>query len=85
MLNSYKSIYKEVKMTKKEPLTQFVQEQIGRFGIEETPNHKLKIRIKCTRVLKDLKIWDNAALQLIGRKQTKVFDRKQLEILYIEK
>ncbi len=27
-------------------------------------------------VLKDLKIWDNADTQLIGRKQTKVFDRK---------
>lgn len=71
-------------MTKKTTLTQFVQEQIERFGIEETPKTINKIRIKCTRVLKDLKIWDNADTQLIGRKQTKVFDRKQLEILYRE-
>lgn len=71
-------------MTKKTTLTQFVQEQIERFSIEETPKTINKIRIKCTRVLKDLHIWDNADTQLIGRKQTKVFDRKQLEILYRE-
>ncbi len=40
---------KEIKMTKT-TLTQFVQEQIERFSIEENPKTINKIRIKCTQV-----------------------------------
>ncbi|MCE3592696.1 hypothetical protein LXO72_10040 [Streptococcus sp. XMC] len=71
-------------MIKKTTLTQFVQEQIERFGIDDNPKTINKIRIKCTRVLKDLNAWDNAETQLIGRKQTKVFDQDQLSKLYSE-
>ena len=71
-------------MTKKTTLTQFVQEQIERFSIDDNPKTINKIRIKCTRVLKDLNAWDNAETQLIGRKQTKVFDQDQLRTLYKE-
>lgn len=71
-------------MANKTTLTQFVEEQIERFSIDDNPKTINKIRIKCTRVLKDLNAWDNAETQLIGRKQTKVFDQDQLRTLYKE-
>ena len=71
-------------MAIKTTLTQFVEEQIERFSIDDNPKTINKIRIKCTRVLKDLNLWDNAETKLIGRKQTKVFDSDQLSKLYSE-
>lgn len=40
-----------------------------------------KIRIKCTRVLKDLGYWDNAETKLVGRNKTKFFTSEQIEEL----
>ena len=71
-------------MAIKTTLTQFVEEQIERFSIENNPKNINKIRIKCTRVLKDLNLWDSAETKLIGRKQTKVFNPDQLSKLYKE-
>ena len=58
-------------MTNKTTLTQFVEEQIERFEIDGNPKTINKIRIKCTRVLKELGMWDNAETKLIGRKKDK--------------
>lgn len=69
-------------MANKTTLTQFVAEQIERFEINENPKTINKIRIKCTRVLKELGMWDNAETKLIGRKKTKVFSQDQLAKLY---
>lgn len=69
-------------MANKTTLTQFVEEQIERFSIENNPKNINKIRIKCTRVLKDLNLWDSAETKLIGRKKTKVFSQDQLAKLY---
>ena len=65
-------------------LTEFVKKQMTKFGIEETEKNFSKLRIKCTRVLKDLNIWDQAETKLIGKKHTKVFSRQQLIALYNE-
>ena len=40
-----------------------------------------KIRIKCTRVLKELDYWDNAETKLIGRNKTKFFTSEQVSKL----
>ena len=63
-------------------LTQFIEEQCTRFEIPNTEKNQRKLRIKFTRVLKKLGIWDNAESKLIGRKHTKVFTPQQLQQLY---
>ncbi|PKZ95925.1 hypothetical protein [Streptococcus parasanguinis] len=65
-------------------LTEFVKKQMTKFGIEENEKNFSKLRIKCTRALKDLDIWDQAETKLIGKKYTKVFSRQQLISLYNE-
>lgn len=83
MLQCYKKyLQKGYKMANKTTLTQFVAEQIERFEIDDNPKTINKIRIKCTRVLKELGMWDNAETKLIGRKKTKVFSEEQLSKLY---
>ena len=63
-------------------LTQFIEEQCTRFEIPNTEKNQRKLRIKFTRTLKELGIWDNAESKLIGRKHTKVFTPQQLQQLY---
>lgn len=63
-------------------LTQFIEEQCTRFEIPNTEKNQRKLRIKFTRALKKLNIWDNAESKLIGRKHTKVFTHQQLYRLY---
>lgn len=63
-------------------LTQFIEKQCTRFEIPNTEKNQRKLRIKFTRVLKKLGIWDNAESKLIGRKHTKVFTHEQLQELY---
>jgi hypothetical protein len=65
-------------------LTEFVEEQLTRFNIPETEKNHNKLRIKFTRTLKELGIWDEADTKLIGRKLTKVFTNQQLQQLYIK-
>lgn len=65
-------------------LSEFVEQQMTKFGIEKNEKNFSKLRIKFTRVLKDLKIWDQAETKLIGKKHTKVFSRQQLIALYNE-
>lgn len=65
-------------------LTQFIEEQCTRFEIPNTEKNQRKLRIKFTRTLKELDIWDNAESKLIGRKHTKVFTHQQLQQLYIK-
>lgn len=63
-------------------LTQFIEEQLTKFQITNTEKNQNKLRIKFTRTLKDLNLWDNAETRLIGRKHTKVFTHRQLQMLY---
>ena len=63
-------------------LTQFIEEQCTRFEIPNTEKNQRKLRIKFTRALRELDIWDNAESKLIGRKHTKVFTPQQLQQLY---
>lgn len=76
-----RSIYQ---MNEYTTLTEFVEQQMTKFGIEKNEKNFSKLRIKFTRVLKDLKIWDQAETKLIGKKHTKVFSRQQLIALYNE-
>lgn len=69
-------------MPKLTTLTEFVEEQLTRFDIPNTEKNHNKLRIKFTRTLKELGIWDTAETKLIGRKHTKVFTYKQLQQLY---
>lgn len=63
-------------------LTEFVEEQLTKFDIPDTEKNHNKLRIKFTRTLKKLGIWDKAETKLIGRKHTKVFTEMQLQQLY---
>ena len=69
-------------MAKMTTLTQFVEEQLTRFEIPETEKNISKFRIKFTRALKEMGLWDNAETKLIGRKHTKVFSDEVLQHLY---
>ena len=64
-------------------LTQFIEEQCTRFEIPNTEKNQRKLRIKFTRTLRKLDIWDNAESKLIGRKHTKVYTPQQQQ-LYIK-
>lgn len=65
-------------------LSEFVDQQMTKFGIEKNEKNYSKLRIKFTRVLKELDLWDQAETKLIGKKHTKVFNRQQLIALYNE-
>ena len=52
-------------------LTEFVEEQLTKFDIPNTEKNHNKLRIKFTRTLKELGIWNEAETKLIGRKHTK--------------
>lgn len=65
-------------------LTEFVEEQLTKFDIPNNEKNHNKLRIKFTRTLKELEIWDKAETKLIGRKHTKVFTHQQLQMLYAE-
>lgn len=69
-------------MIKYTTLTEFVEEQLTKFEIPDTEKNRNKLRIKFTRTLKEIGIWDEAETKLIGRKNTKVFTFEQLEKLY---
>ena len=47
-------------MPKLTTLTEFVEEQLTRFDIPNTEKNHNKLRIKFTRTLKELGIWDTA-------------------------
>lgn len=86
MYNIDETIYKRsiYQMNDYTTLSEFVEQQMTKFGIEKNEKNFSKLRIKFTRVLKDLKIWDQAETKLIGKKHTKVFSRQQLIALYNE-
>lgn len=63
-------------------LTQFVDEQLTKFKIPNNEKNQNKLRVKFTRTLKKLGLWDNAETKLIGRKRTKVFTAHELYHLY---
>ena len=69
-------------MDNKQTLTNFIQEQIYNFGLQDTPDVEKKLRQKFTRTLKELKIWQNAEKRLIGKKYTRVFTEIELNKLY---
>lgn len=69
-------------MDNKQTLTNFIQEQIYNFGLQDTLDVEKKLRQKFTRTLKELKIWQNAEKRLIGKKYTRVFTEIELNKLY---
>ena len=60
-------------------LTDYVHQCMEYYDIPNDNNNLNfnKIRIKCTRVLKELGYWDNAETKLIGRNKTKFFTSEQ--------
>lgn len=69
-------------MDNKQTLTNFIQEQIYNFGLQDTLDVEKKLRQKFTRTLKELKIWQHAEKRLIGKKYTRVFTEIELNKLY---
>jgi len=62
-------------------LSQFIEDMLQLCKIEGTKENKKKFRVKFTRELKELGIWQNAPEKIIGRKKTKVFTTRELEQL----
>lgn len=70
-------------MAKYTTLTQFIEEQMEKFDIQNNEKNFLKLRQKFQRELKKLNIWEDAETKLIGRAKTRVFTNEQLNKLYI--
>lgn len=62
-------------------LSEFIEDMLQLCKMEGTKENKKKFRVKFTRELKELGIWENAPEKLIGRKKTKVFTTNELEQL----
>lgn len=71
-------------MLKETTLTQFIEEQLTRFEIQDTEKNRNKLRRKFIRTLEELEFWENAKTVLIERNKTKVFTPQQLQQLYNE-
>lgn len=69
-------------MEQRTTLSQFIDEQVTKFNIKNTEENQKSLRVKFTRELKKLGIWQNAPTKLIGRKHTKTFSWQELQILY---
>lgn len=70
-------------MSKYTTLTQFIEEQMEKFDIQDNEKNFFKLRQKFQRELKKLNIWEEANTKLIGRSKTRVFTKEQLSRLYI--
>ncbi|PRT78656.1 hypothetical protein [Streptococcus anginosus] len=68
-------------MRGKKPLSQYVDEQITFFNLEDTKKNRTKLKMKFQRSLIELGLWDSAEQQVIGRKKTRVFSEEELNIL----
>jgi DNA-directed RNA polymerase subunit L len=62
-------------------LSEFIEEQIYNYDIEDTSRNKKKLRIKFVRELKKLNLWENAQEKIVGKAKTKVFSKNELSIL----
>lgn len=70
-------------MTKNLSLTDFINEQITKFNIQNDEKVVLKLRQKFQRELKKLGIWDNPTeIKLVDRAKTKFFSIEQMNRLY---
>ncbi|MFT9270171.1 MAG: hypothetical protein ABF539_11690 [Liquorilactobacillus nagelii] len=62
-------------------LSEFIEEQIYNYDIEDTSRNKKKLRIKFVRELKKLNLWENAQEKIVDKAKTKVFSKNELSIL----
>ena len=64
-------------------LTDYVHQCMEYYDIPNDDNNLNfnKIRIKCTRILKESGEWDNAETKLIGRNKTRFFTSEQISKL----
>jgi hypothetical protein len=62
-------------------LTEFIEEQMTLYQIENNKKNFSKIYKKCQRTLISLGFWDKAELRLIGKSKTKHFEKEVIEKL----
>lgn len=68
-------------MDNKMPLSRYIDEQITFFNLQDTKKNRNKLKMKFQRELKNLGLWENAEVRLIGKKRTRVFSSSELDIL----
>jgi putative uncharacterized protein orf8 len=62
-------------------LTEFIEEQMTLYQIENNKKNFSKIYKKCQRTLISLGFWDKAELRLVGKSKTKHFEKEVIEKL----
>ena len=62
-------------------LTEFIEEQMTLYNIENNKKNFSKIYKKCQRTLISLGLWDNAEIKLVGKSKTKHFKKEIIEKL----
>ena len=62
-------------------LTEFIEEQMTLYNIENNKKNFSKIYKKCQRTLISLGFWDNAEIRLVGKSKTKFFYKNVIDKL----
>lgn len=62
-------------------LTEFIEEQMTFYQIENNKKNSHKIYRKCQRTLISLGFWEKAETRLVVKSKTKVFNENEIEIL----
>jgi hypothetical protein len=62
-------------------LTEFIEEQMTLYQIENNKKNFSKIYKKCQRTLISLGFWDNAEIRLVGKSKTKFFYKNAIDKL----
>lgn len=62
-------------------LTEFIEEQMTFYQIENNKKNFSKIYKKCQRTLISLGFWDKAELRLVKKSKTKFFNKNEIETL----
>lgn len=62
-------------------LTQFIEEQMTVYQIENNKKNFSKIYKKCQRTLISLDFWDKAELRLVKKSKIKFFNKNEIETL----
>lgn len=62
-------------------LTEFIEEQMTLYNIENNKKNFSKIYKKCQRTLISLGFWDNAEIRLVGKSKTKFFYKNAIDKL----
>lgn len=62
-------------------LSEFIEEQVTKFNLTDTKETEKKLRVKFTRELKELNLWENAKKIHNGKVYTRVFTEDDLKKL----